>query len=362
MSFSPWQVSSVNQQSLTMTQDFSAYCDSAAQLIAQARQLDPTDPVVTANSPFEWHPEQAPKAAIVLIHGLMTSPYYSRALAHHFLQQGLLVRALLLPGHGTLPGDLLTVRAEAWREAVHHTVKPLVERGLDVFILGYSTGGTLALDYAYRETDLAGVLLFAPALKIREPLTFLGGMIDTIGYAIPRLRWLSQTQQRTPVKYDDLAVNGGYQVYCLIQQLKPQLRHEPPCKVLLSISTEDEVVCPETALTYLAACRAPDHRAIIFSNQANPYRDKRIVYHPSRAEAQRVVDFSHVGLSMPSDDPYFGYQGQYPERIQHQADAPHYYAANNRYNRAQYPHLSRLTFNPHLDHLLAHCDEFIAKR
>jgi alpha-beta hydrolase superfamily lysophospholipase len=41
--------------------------------------------------------------ALVLVHGLGDSPYSFRDIANHLAEQDYLVRAILLPSHGSLP-------------------------------------------------------------------------------------------------------------------------------------------------------------------------------------------------------------------------------------------------------------------
>ncbi len=80
--------------------------------------------VVAGNMPFALKPRVADgiskpyRRGILLTHGLTDSPYFMRHLANFFAEQGFLVLAILLPGHGTQPGDLLDVDWREWAKAV----------------------------------------------------------------------------------------------------------------------------------------------------------------------------------------------------------------------------------------------------
>ena len=78
--------------------------------------------IVAGNAPFELRPSgnhrvghnKPYRRGVLLTHGLTDSPYFMRYLASFFQENGFRVMALLLPGHGTQPGDLLEVRWQDW--------------------------------------------------------------------------------------------------------------------------------------------------------------------------------------------------------------------------------------------------------
>src|SRR5262249_26865700 len=105
-------------------------------------------------SPFELMPTCSDEAAtplprgVLLIHGLTDSPFLVRDIAESLRRQCLLVRAILLPGHGTVPGDLLEVRYEDWVEAARYGLESFRGQVTDLYLGGFSTGGTLAIYHA----------------------------------------------------------------------------------------------------------------------------------------------------------------------------------------------------------------------
>ena len=108
---------------------FSDYLAATRKMIEKAR-VDLTEEnkawVVDANMPFELAPSKGPVTnGILLIHGLGDSPYQMQGLARHLAGQGFLVRTILLPGHGTVPADLMEVTWESWMAAAEYGLNGL---------------------------------------------------------------------------------------------------------------------------------------------------------------------------------------------------------------------------------------------
>ena len=87
--------------------------------------------ILAANIPFELKPDESNyprngkgryERGVLLIHGLSDSPYLMKAVARHFQTRGFLVRSILLPGHGTVPGDLLQVTYQEWIRATEYGI------------------------------------------------------------------------------------------------------------------------------------------------------------------------------------------------------------------------------------------------
>ncbi|MFD1704578.1 alpha/beta hydrolase [Methylopila henanensis] len=117
------------------------------------------------NAPMEWRPRGRPRAGVLLVHGLGDSPWTFRDIGAALAARGYLVRTVLLPGHGTRPEDLLDVTLEEWRRVVEAQTDALrSEVGL-IVLGGFSTGANLIVEQAYRNDDVAGLLLFSPAFR-----------------------------------------------------------------------------------------------------------------------------------------------------------------------------------------------------
>jgi len=150
---------------------FSDYLNHCREIIVQGRQKTGFHSNQTASDyvcPFEWS-AGSEKYGILMLHGLLESPFLTRDMAQYFYDRHYLIRSLLLPGHGTGPGDLLTIQAEEWQKSCHYGIQKMVEDDrLDGFyILAVSTGATLTLLSTCRQMipKLKGIILVSPAFR-----------------------------------------------------------------------------------------------------------------------------------------------------------------------------------------------------
>lgn len=70
------------------------------------------------NTPQEWRPEGNTRKGILLIYGLGDAPGSFTDLGPALAHQGLLVRTVLLAGHGTRREDMLSISVNDWRQTV----------------------------------------------------------------------------------------------------------------------------------------------------------------------------------------------------------------------------------------------------
>ena len=75
------------------------------------------------------------------------SPFMMRDIGEYFKEKSFLVRSILLPGHGTVPGDLTNISYEKWIEAVQYGINSFEKETENLYIAGFSTGGALALHF-----------------------------------------------------------------------------------------------------------------------------------------------------------------------------------------------------------------------
>lgn len=103
---------------------------------------------------------------VFLSHGFTATSAEVRLLARKLHDKGFTVAGPLLPGHGTRPENLNRVRWQDWVEAAESTYQQLSARCQSVFVGGESAGALVALYLASRHPETAGVLLYAPAIKL----------------------------------------------------------------------------------------------------------------------------------------------------------------------------------------------------
>jgi len=183
------------------------------------------------NRSFELSSEQ-PRAGILLLHGMSDSPYSLRSIGERLHAAGAWVIGMRVPGHGTAPSGLVEVRwqdmAAAARLAMRHLSTKVGDRPL--FIVGYSNGGALAVEYALsalQDAELPrpeGLVLISPAIGV-TPAAALAVWQARLGHllGLDKLAWNSILPEYDPYKYGSFAVNAGDQVYRLTREIRDRL-------------------------------------------------------------------------------------------------------------------------------------------
>jgi alpha-beta hydrolase superfamily lysophospholipase len=176
-----------------------------------------------------------PRGQALLIHGLTDSPYSMKALAGSLHSRGFEVTVLRLPGHGTLPSMMTEMSTLDWTAAARIAARDVASRasaGQPFYIGGYSTGGTLALQYALdalednslRRPDR--VLLVSPAIEL-TPVAALASIIDFLSVVpvpvLEKVRWQEIAPEYDPYKFNSFPVNASRQVNRATKALQKSL-------------------------------------------------------------------------------------------------------------------------------------------
>lgn len=106
--------------------------------------------------------------SVVLIHGFTATTVEVRPLAEFLNRNGYNVIAPLLPGHNSNPEDLNSRKWTEWTEKVDSVVRKEKEKFKYVFIGGESMGGLIACYMASFYPDLTGLLLYSPAIRVKN--------------------------------------------------------------------------------------------------------------------------------------------------------------------------------------------------
>lgn len=193
------------------------------------------------SDPGRWSPNwnrsyemtvDSPRASVLLVHGLSDSPYSLRQLAQRLQAADVHALGLRVPGHGTAPSGLLDVTWQDMAAAVKLAVRHLAERnpGRPVFIVGYSNGAALAVNYtlaALTESDLPQVdrlVLISPQIRV-SPLAALAVWQARLGrlLGLEKLAWNEIAPEYDPFKYGSFAINAGDLPYRLTLEIQRQL-------------------------------------------------------------------------------------------------------------------------------------------
>lgn len=181
---------------------------------------------------------------ILLLHGFTATSVEIRPLAQAFHQAGFSVAGPLLPGHGTTPDDLNAQRWENWVAAADQAYQLLASNCDRVFVTGESLGGLLTLYLASQHPEIQGVLLFAPALIVKNlwrtwfARFFVSNMPKKPDSGPPNpLPWQG---------YTVIPVKGAYQLWLFQKQVGKRL-HLVTQPALIFQGRIDRTILPESS-------------------------------------------------------------------------------------------------------------------
>jgi len=277
---------------------------------------DPERWPVNWNRSFELRTD-SPVAGVLLLHGLSDSPYSLRALGERLHQAGAWVLGLRIPGHGTAPPGLVETRwqdmAGAVRIAARHLRDALGEKPL--YLLGYSNGGALSMEYTLSSLDdaslprPAGVVLLSPEIGISE-VAALAVWQARLGHllGLDKLAWTSVLPEYDPYKYGSFAVNAGDVAYRITRHIQDQLdalqgtgKLEKLPPILAFQSSVDATVSPAALVENLFdRLPAGGHELVLFDINRSVLdrgilkHDPKTVFEPLLRKTDRPFDLTII--------------------------------------------------------------------
>jgi alpha-beta hydrolase superfamily lysophospholipase len=169
---------------------------------------------------------------VLLLHGMSDSPYSLRSIGEALHQRGSYVIGMRVPGHGQAPSGLLDVQWQDMAAAVKLAITELREKSGDMplYIVGYSNGGALAVQYALDTladstlVPVDGLVLISPEIGIAK-IAAMSKWLERLGHllGLEKLAWNGLQPEYDPWKYGSFALNAGKQAYRITQQIQRQI-------------------------------------------------------------------------------------------------------------------------------------------
>ncbi|RFC33237.1 MAG: Esterase/lipase [Candidatus Nitrotoga sp. SPKER] len=298
--------------------------------------------VVNGNAPFELKPaDSCPKGSekpyrrgILLTHGLTDAPYSMHVLASFFQENCFRVMAILLPGHGTQPGDLLDVTWQEWAKAEAYGTDKLAAEVDEVYLGGLSTGGTLSVYQALGDSRVRGLFLFSPALKI-TPMASLATVHKIYSWLIPSAKWVDIMPDKAIYKYESFPNNAAAQIYALIQEVQAQLhKRAVNIPVFTAASQDDTTVYTSATLDFMVHAPHASNKLVLYTTDTTkvppniPVEKLELIN--SVFPEQKILSAAHTSMILPLDDAYYGLKGEYSSCIHYYPDDIKQYDACNK--------------------------------
>lgn len=351
---------------------YADYIQWARQLIRDAR-VDLSDKTpeqietyINANAPSEFRQKSSARHGILLIHGLTSSPMGMSSLQDYFGSRHYLVRTLLLPGHGTRPGDLLEVTYQDWLESCRFALKTLREEVEHITVIAFSAGSALALYLSLTEASIDSLVLLAPALSLKNPLSSIcAQLLQPFSQYFSKANWPILKKEDDYAKYQSIPLNAICQVTKLMKVING-IQHPLKLPLYMVSTIDDETISHQQAINFFLKQPNPLNRGIIYTANSDiqlpPSLTRRSSYFPQ----EKILDFSHISLAISPQHPHYGKNGDFADFSHYNPKKrPQKYQAHlvhlgslSKKNLNKYL-IQRLSYNSDFDYLAADIERFL---
>jgi carboxylesterase len=220
-------------------------------------------PVMPGAEPFQ---HDGGPVGVLLCHGFTGTPQSMRPWAEYLAPHGITVRLPRLPGHGTRWQDCNLTGWQDWYATVDRELATLRSRCDQVFVMGLSMGGTLALRLAEtRGPDVAGLVLVNPSITSRDPRRHA---LPLIRHLVPSFPGIASDIKKPGVielAYPRLPLNAAYAVTRLHTLVRADLASVTQ-PLLLFRSQEDHTVDPVSSQIVLSGVSSTDVQEIVLAD------------------------------------------------------------------------------------------------
>jgi esterase/lipase len=347
---------------------FKDYLKSAQDLVTHARQ-DLTDidgdKIIQANSPFEYIPaivHANNRIGVLLIHGLFDCPLVMQDVAQYFVENNYWVRSVLLPGHGTVPGDLLTVNYQQWLDTVLYGINSFNGLVDKIYLVGFSTGALISIYHALQGIKVASLILLSPGLSAKYQFVRTVLFYRLLAQRWSKLEWLRVGANQDYARYESFPLNAVYQFYQLsLATAKLHRQRTLNMPIFMALSEDDYIINSGAAVKWLIKQTNKHNKLILYSNKINNHCPQQIKMVASHYVDLKIKNFSHVCIPIAPDNYHYGAQGDYVN-FQMAAERLHakiIYAGSKNLYFPNHSKMLNLSYNPGFTGLIQELDTFI---
>lgn len=224
---------------------FLDYAESVQREVAEARV-----PFIDENaarevrlaSPSEFTPAadcDTTRGIALLVHGLSDTAFSMSDMAKALAQGCYVARTVLLPGHGTRPGDLLTTRLSHWTDTVKYLVNQAAAEHDHVVVIGFSLGSLLVLTEALQPTSpIDAVVTLSPAFFLTT-----SPWAELTQWLHPIRRWLDKEKPDDAYRYEAIPTIAVAQTIRAKKRLHQTIERQGHVSIpWLLIQSDDDLV------------------------------------------------------------------------------------------------------------------------
>ncbi len=342
------------------------------------------DQVVSMRAPFAIGPDKdaceiagndqahGKDVGFLLVHGLTDSPFLMTDI-RDTLQSKFpcaTFHAVLLPGHGTVPGDLLNVQYQEWIETVRYGMDGFSSDIDHIIAIGYSTGATLIgreFDSRRRDHRMTAMVLLSPGFAAKSEQAWLSPYVRHVK------SWVGKGENSDAAKYDSMAMNAAAEFHLLTEPYRDGTMDAFDIPVFMAVSSDDQTINPLVAADFFCNKVSANNKRLIWYQGEDHLIDEhqlcdKVDIVASAAPEWRTLNHAHTAITMRPDNPHYGMDGiirrcdHYDEQSPNskcQTSSDVVYGELNLAGSASPGSLRRGTFNPDFVSMLDKMTHFI---
>ncbi len=306
----------------------------------------------------------------ILVHGLSDTAFSLRDIGSVLAESCFNSRLVLLPGHGTRAGDLLTTRHGDWQKTLNYLIDQAVNETDTVMLIGFSLGGVLTLDAALqRQDDIDGVIGISPAYYLSS-----ARLAKWANLVAPISRWVDRGVQDDPLRYEAMPTRGVAETWSAMTNLHKNFDRYGPVRIpwMLAQSMDDAVVVPEqNEQLWKQQATNPNSQLIRFVSTQQYPAEQRVLTLPGSSEADRVIALTHLAIHQSPANPHYGENGTYrncggnmprePEKIKQCEESEEVWYGLWSTEQKTDQAMAFSTFNPSFDQLANEIKSFVSR-
>ena len=228
--------------------------DKAYYSKSRFEEINNLETATKSAEPFFLHPKKRNGCGVVLVHGFLASPAEVRGFGERLVLAGYTVLGVRLKGHGTSPWDLRSTSWENWFDSLRRSYGIMQWYTERIQIVGFSTGGALALQLAADQPDkLVSLTVISVPIKFRDPRLMA---IPLLHGTNTMVQWISAFEGVKPffqndtehpdINYRNIPVRGLYELRQLVKEVDSRLT-DVRCPTFIFQPDQDPVVAPKSA-------------------------------------------------------------------------------------------------------------------
>lgn len=192
---------------------------------------------------------------VITIHGFSSTPKEVEQLAKFLNTKDLNAYAPRLAGHGTIPEDLKNTLWQDWYKSVSRAITIASLQYEKVYVLGFSTGGLLALLSTKKcFVEFQGIICINAALHLNDiriktllpALSFWNDIVKAFNEDEYAKEYVENIAENPEINYDKFYIDAIEQLNILMHKTKKNLE-KIKSPILIIQSKDDPVVNPSSA-------------------------------------------------------------------------------------------------------------------